>query len=331
MARKVLSVLFDANVWRHVADAEVAHLIESICRRRAVNVLIAPSVVYEALRTRDGDLRARLARLMTRPAWRRLMPEAFEECEEFLGEALRLRPGWLATDRPCPVREQNRRDWMSGKRGAFWDRVRREPQRVAENVSALEGDTIETARADAREQRRRFLDTGLTFDSVDVNGMTARFSSSFPGWDGSLVAIWRASALIWASEAFQRPPYIDWLGELMDLRIRDLLHTPSWARFWLHDVEPQRMPRWWIRAACEILQAVRKVTDGTPCDAQLATYLFSCDHFLTYDRTLCEILRKCQVAAPTPMAATTWIPTGPSPIDNLVIVLDRIRQSRRAA
>lgn len=62
---------------------------------RNVRIQVAPSTVYEALRTRDAALRARLLLVMTHRAWARLMPEVRDEAHEFLTEVRRLRPEWL--------------------------------------------------------------------------------------------------------------------------------------------------------------------------------------------------------------------------------------------
>jgi hypothetical protein len=325
VGQKVRRVLFDANVWRHIADADCAHKVDAVCRRRGLEVLVAPSVVYEALRTGDARLRARLAEAMTRSGWRRLMPEAFDECEEFLSETQRLRSEWLRPPGPTVVRDANQNDWNSRERGAFWDRLRRAPDTVAGHVGVLEGDTIQTARADARQHRRRFLEGGIHFESIDLNRMSLPLQSDDPQWNGVSVESWRLTALAWATESLVEPPYLDWIGEMV--RLPDhLFNSRSWATFWLRDVASYRLPRWWLRGACEVLQSSRKISDGTPCDAQLATHLVACHYFMTYDWAFSEILEKCRAAAPMRMGRTIWIPTDSDPAANLLAHLDQVRR-----
>lgn len=322
-----MRVLLDANVWRHLADSNDGQALESLCRRQNLTVLVSPSVVYEALRTRDEDLRARLARMLTRPAWTTLMPEAYEESSEFLEEVRRLRPEWLRRSPVCPVRERNRIDWLPTK-GSFWDRVRRTPHRAAEHVRSIELDTMDVARNGAHRWREEARDAGWTVHGTDVTSIVARYEHPLPGWDGSDVPAWRVSSLSWASRAFLTTPYSDWLGELVDFRHGQLVRDASWHKFWLHDVDAARTPRWWIRGACEILQSVRTVTGGTPGDQQLATYMFSCDYFITHDRVFADILERCRQAASSKMGIIAWVSSDGMPSKRALEAIGGLHRGR---
>src|SRR5436309_617381 len=90
-----MRVLLDSNIWRYLVDADAIARLQAITRRTNIRILVAPAVLYEALRLRDEELRRRLVTAMTLPAWRRLMPEAYSESNEFKDEVRRLRPQWL--------------------------------------------------------------------------------------------------------------------------------------------------------------------------------------------------------------------------------------------
>jgi predicted nucleic acid-binding protein len=82
-------VLIDTNVWRYIADAAALDEVRQSAFENKVQVQVAPSTLYEALRTRDPALRARLSMVMTHQAWARLMPEVRDEAYEFLSEVRR--------------------------------------------------------------------------------------------------------------------------------------------------------------------------------------------------------------------------------------------------
>jgi len=68
MLRRNIRVLLDANVWRYIVDESAAAVVERDSNRRGIDLLVAPSVVLEGLRTSNARLRRQLAELVTRPA-----------------------------------------------------------------------------------------------------------------------------------------------------------------------------------------------------------------------------------------------------------------------
>lgn len=298
--RTALRVLLDANVWREILDGGCAAQVHSACRRRDLTLLVAPSVVYEALRSHSRELRALLVELMTRPCWRKLMPDAYEESEEFLLEAARLRPGWFRTDPDVRTRQAHLMDWQPGRKG-FWARARANPDVAARHVLQLDGSVLDVARQGAKSDRQTAFDAGLRFESVGIARAKARFLEATDGWDGDDVELWRIQGLFAAAGLFARNPFSEWLGTI-NLRTAGFPHSADWNRFWLYDVETPRMPRWWMRTAWQLVQSTRKPSDGTPCDGQLSTYMYSGDVFITCDRVLADILGKCRDESPVPMA-----------------------------
>ena len=291
------TVLLDSNVWRYLVDYSSVSEVARWVRRSRVTIQVAPSVAYEALRTGDQALRRKLVVFMTHAAWERLMPEAFEECNEILAEVRRLRPEWLRREPNSASLHRSRFDW-SRLSGGFWDRLRLSTDAEAAAVSALEGDTMDVARRQADARRAQVHAMGLEKGMMNLSAMTATLEGPVPGWDGTPLQPWRVDALRSASLVLRtagqdRHPYFDWLSPVIDIDAA-LQSRSSWNHFWLHEVEAERMPRQWLRWAVERLASAHRVSAGTPCDIQLATYMVACDHFVSADRLFCQLIEECR-------------------------------------
>ena len=81
-----MRVLLDANVWRRGSDAGAGGRLANLATEKGLRIVVAPSVIYEALRCSDAQLRRRLVGLLVRQEWKRLMPEAYSESMELRGE-----------------------------------------------------------------------------------------------------------------------------------------------------------------------------------------------------------------------------------------------------
>jgi hypothetical protein len=322
-------VLLDANVWRYFVDADARDSLRRTSIATKVAVAIAPAVLYEALRTPDAALRAQLVALMTQGVWHRLMPEAYDECVELLEEIRRLRPEWLASKPNDEAFRRLRYDWRREKRG-FWDRARNNPEEEAARLLQLESDMLPTARAHAQETRACFGKAGWHFDSVDVRRVTGRQLDATGESVNEESEPWRLASLYYYTVALLRSsgPHHDWLSPMVELD-RALLE-PGWQRFWLREVEVTRVPRAWIRWACELLFALRRVTHGTPCDTQLATYLVAVTHFVTCDRVFADVVAKCRRSAPVGLAEPFLVPAGHECVEGVLDILKRLADDRRS-
>jgi hypothetical protein len=275
------------------------------------------------LRMSNPELRRQLAEVMTLQCWTRLMPDAYDETVEVLGEVERLRPDWLRREAERPIWRANFDDWQAT--GDFWRRVRQQPEVVAAHLSSLgDSEVMATARAEAKQARSEGQSVGLKFDLIETAGSSGRFSEPVDGWNGDDVDVWRLEALGWASISFESNPYAEWLMETLDLPAAGFPLGPGWVRFWLYDVRAERVPRWWIRSAWKMFQRTRTVTAGTPCDGQLSTYLYSCDVFLTCDRAFRDILDRCRRDSPAPMAMPLLI--SPGQAKELQVIVDGLRR-----
>src|SRR5262249_47322877 len=97
-----------------------------------------------------------------------------------------------------------------------------------------------------------------------------------------------------------------------------------WVRFWFYDVDLHAVPRRWLRWAFDYLQAFRKVTDGTPCDTQLATYLPEADIVLSSDGGFIDRIEECRKYAPCFLPAAERLP--PQRPQNAYDLLKRMEQ-----
>src|SRR5262249_11023199 len=157
-AMKINRILFDTNVWNYFAEHCSADGLKKAVRTKTSKILVAPSTLYETLRVKNAEIRARRATLITDPAWTRLMPEAYSEAQELLAEIKRLRPQWLNPKGIRGISQRFKHDWRRTKAG-FWERVRRDPDREAKFIDQLGGSDLDAARKHAYSQRQLFIDS----------------------------------------------------------------------------------------------------------------------------------------------------------------------------
>jgi hypothetical protein len=322
-------VLLDTNVWRYVADAGALDRLRQAAFARNIRIQVAPSTVYEALRTGDAALRARLLLVMTHRAWARLMPEVRDEAHEFLTEVRRLRPEWITAQGNREWARRLQYDWVRST-GGFWDRARETPDTEAAALTIVEEDMLGRARAQAAQARDYSIKAALNYETVSLANILARPARPITGWDGNDLEPWRIAALSVVSSIIDSQDishaFVEWLGNEVDL-VGARSEVARWNRFWLYEVERCNMPRHWLRWAFEMLQSLRRVTDGTPCDAQLGTYLTQCDWFITGDKAFTDMVTKVGEVAPFAIGRPVMIPGGTSGVEALLRMLRSIGTS----
>ncbi|RYD85956.1 MAG: hypothetical protein EOP84_00675 [Verrucomicrobiaceae bacterium] len=314
-------VLVDNNVWRYVVDARAGGRLALAARDGAYDVQIAPSVVYEALRTRDPALRKALVSVMTDRRFVRLMPEAYSESMEILREIERLHPAWLRTS---PNREFVRRleaDWRQ-KTSGFWVRCATAPEAEADRLSqGGDGVMMHGARAQAENARQEIRDVGWK-KSPAMDEIRVSFSEPRAGWAGDTFEPWRMDGLAGLTYALSRrgSAYRDWIASFVTIE-NGLLSSAEWLRFWVYEADETRMPRQWMRWAHAFSQRFRKVTPGTPADTQLATYFFDTDLVVSADKALLDTLEECRPYSPCPLPAGKLIEGGVRAVEPLLAFL----------
>lgn len=305
-------ILLDTNVWSYLVEAKSVPLFEVAARRARIDVLVAPGVVYEALEIGRADLQRELVAALTRKAWVRLMPEAYSECAELLGEMRRLRPQWLSESPDPRSFMTHRRDWEASKNG-FWDRARSDPQGMADHARF---PMLEEARALAKHRREIVFNSGVREPSLSNQVVDFHVRPNAPA---VAVQPWRVAAM-GASDlhlSLFDGPYLDWLRPF--LRGDPwALNRDSWIQFWLFDVEASKMPRFWIRWAMEYLQAFRAVTNGTPGDSQISTYVLEADYVFTSDKNFGWMLDQAGRLSSATIAETITLPAGLGGVETLL-------------
>lgn len=322
--RRPQRLILDTNVWRYIVDDNaIPHLLKHT-RKYDADILIAPSVLYEAMRSGDALLRQKLVSSMAMKKWCRLMPEAFSESQELLEEIRRVRPDWLKIPKQPQEFIQLRYDW-SRRIGGFWDRARFNTEQEASYISTSNGD-LEIAREGARN-RRDDLKNSSWKESHPLKHVWVDLPLRPAGWGNKPVEAWRALGWMATGNAISRGdhPYREWLSDFVDLD-KIQFDSTGWVKFWLFDIDLLRMPRAWLRWAFEHLQQFRKVTDGAPCDVQLATYLLDADCVVSADKTFIQLVERVRTEAPFTIARGICVPGGIPGIEALFEVMSTCGQ-----
>lgn len=302
-------ILVDTNIWRYLIDLDSLETVYRAAKDAHGLILACPAVLYEMLRSEDVPLRRRLVKAICRSHWVRLMPEVFEEAEEFKSEISRLRPHWLL---PKPNLSEFRKfynDW-NGPRGTWW-RARRDPSQFAAVLRASEGDRMIRIRDDTRELRAE-IGKITTYEKVKLDTWTTTFPLKPAGWDGDPVETWRADTMRYYIEALlmqvasRSPATREWLEPWIDLTaMRNDL--PSFAKMMLYETDSSHMPRSWLRWALQALQATRKTNSGTAVDNQIGSYLVDADVFVTADKVFASIVKRVADEAVVQMAVPVLV------------------------
>ena len=302
-------VLLDTNVWRYLIDLDALETVYRAAKGANGVILACPAVLYEMLRLEDAPLRQRLVKAICRSRWVRMMPEAFEESEDFKAEIGRLRPQWLLHDVDRSMFNGLYNDWK-GPRGVWW-RSRVDPSLASAAVRAVEGNDLDRGRSESREHRAQ-IGGITTFEKVKLDRWTSTFPLNPPGWDGSPVETWRAEAMrfyitaLLVSDGTQSPATREWLESWINLTsIRDNLS--SFAKFFLYETDTSHLPREWLRWAFRTLQATRKTSPGTPVDNQIGSYLVDADILMTADKIFVSIIERIAAEAVVPVATPVLV------------------------
>jgi len=201
-----MRILLDTNIWRYIVDHDALGVIQQAARKSRHRIVIAPAVVYEALRTGDPGLRAAMVAAMTLPCWKRLMPEAFSESEEIKAEVERLRPDWLRRSNDLSMYRRLRYDWTRS-RGGFWDRARYDTARESQRTDRPQ--MLEAARTSAREAREAALSMPGHWKDAPPQGHAGEALPSPPpgvGWQSCRAMAYRSARLSGAGDEYARAP-----------------------------------------------------------------------------------------------------------------------------
>jgi len=275
-------IILDTNVWRYINDAQLENKLLVASHRSGVRILAAPSVLYEALNTDSPDLRKSLVRIITNSRWHRLLPEAFQECEEILYEIKRIRPEWLLPNPDLIWRERNLYDWKRLRKG-LWERARKETAEIAKVARFPYLD-------EAREQARLRRNSIATVNPKEwKNSPWVQIPEGTSNSGSERIKLWRFEGCNVVRKHLSIPtsPYRDWLLPFLNL---PKISKTSWSNFWFYEVDEEAMPRHQLRTLCEWQQGFHKVSPGTPGDSQLAAYLTDAQYICSADKIFIQIV-----------------------------------------
>ncbi len=303
--------LLDSNIWRYFVDCGAVGRLVKAVDRSGCSLCVAPASLYEAAHCQDPSVRSLLLNAMTLPGWKRLMPEAFHETEEFKTEVRSCRPEWLKPNPKLDEWTALKFDWHR-KRGGAWDRVRRDPRLISDT----QGPVLEVARDHARRVRNEAATWSPKWETAPLTSIFASEVEDLHEFSNEPMEAWRFSALLayWTAFSDERHPYVEWIRGEVDVDLM-LSQKASLKSFWIHDVQLSGMKRNWLRWAFEFLQRFHKVTDGTVVDCQLGTYLLDVDLFISADRVLVGIAERCRREGPFPIARSLRVPGGPAAVE----------------
>jgi hypothetical protein len=296
-----MKLLLDTNIWRYLSDFGLVGELLKIARSGDHEIQISPAVLYETLRIPDPTLRSKLVRLMVRPEFYRLMPEAYSESMEILSEIKALRPNWLRSSPDLTFFNRLVSDWRR-RTGGFWHRCAKSPSSESQFVRQLGDQTLNDGRKLYDELRQDMRES--EWSSIPpLNSMLGELYRPVPGWKQDPLHPWRLEA--WQYFSISLPhvgnAYRDWIGPSIDFD-NGLLNRAEWVEFWFYQIREDKAPRQWLRWAHSFCQRFRKVTPGSVGDNQIFTYLLDADYVLTGDKGLLSILEYTRPFFPQSLA-----------------------------
>ncbi|MFD5126183.1 hypothetical protein [Streptomyces sp. NPDC058385] len=306
-----MKVMLDNNIWSYLGDEQAGDRFKALIRSLGHRVVTAPGVLLEVLQHPRPDKREAIVRAILAGTDERLRSEADLEGSEVVAEVRRLHPEWI---RPVPDTGREA-TWRTYWTKTFWRQAVESHELFREIAPAQHAARTAQLLVDVQKQQQEDWREGK-FDVSDLSRITA-----FPtdetapgprlGWEaGDKIAAWRprTQEVYWYSFAVGRRSVLtnedttgaDWVGARVDLRAM-CTSREKFNRFWLYEVEAEKMPRNWLRWAAETVQADMKVTPGNPRDVQHASHLPDCDVFLTADKNFLRVLDQIAQQAPVPV------------------------------
>lgn len=319
-------VLLDTNIWSYLADANEGDALLTTARRSSLEIVIAPAIADEARAISDDKARKRVLKLIGRPEWQRLMPEAYLECLELVDVIHQLRPHWIINEPNLKEYNHLRYGWIR-KKGGFWDNVSKDlsPQETSETLRS--DREHELAREESRQVRQRtFARKSPQVEHTPLQAVHFLPESPIRGWDGDSIEYWRYPSLQFFTKelAIYESPYSEWIDCKVNVPLLRAELT-SWNRLWLYEAPAVVLKRQWMRTAFEFLQAWRKATDGNPNDSLLAGHLVDVTHVVSADKNFINFAQRCYKEAPFQIAKPILAAGSRDSVQDLLNIIAKIK------
>ncbi len=141
-------ILIDTNIWSYVATNNAIEAVTQAATASGAEIAVAPTVAEEIRRISDDVSRRKTLKIIARPNWIRLMPEAYSECSEIKAEIKRLRPEWIISNPKHTEVNRLRYEWIR-RSGGYWGRLGSDVPCATTDESLQSDNEIVLAREEA--------------------------------------------------------------------------------------------------------------------------------------------------------------------------------------
>ncbi|MFC1761176.1 hypothetical protein ACFL6U_03750 [Planctomycetota bacterium] len=293
-------VIFDTNFWSYLAGNNKEKDFCDVEKELKLEVLLPPSILLEAQKTKDRQKRIKIIKAMNTPNRETTRTEADLEAGELVSEVRRLLPECRNKYGNTNRIKKLRRFWIKG----IWkdaigntdfyhkrmldqdkcgvDQVIKEQQKNKKLMHEAKWDVNKTRPSEIKAQ----------FSDKDT--FASRFAEKNKKYEP-----WRIVNLYYYKKHLDfvvlpknedQRTVADWCEPRIN--IKDFLgNEKRYVDFWLSGIQLENMQRNWLRWAVHALQPFRKITIGNAYDDQHSAYLVDAEYFFTSDRRYFECLQ----------------------------------------
>jgi hypothetical protein len=297
--RRVVRLYLDTNVYAHARESGQQEALTRWLTGAGHRVVLSDVLLGEAIAIPDPEFRDARLRFLAQLPWRKTRALGYLQAMEFVGEVRRVRPQW----RRLPVGDLAMVNKLREAQDKGWRILRRVPERLIDHIGNfrdIEEQAIRGSRVGQKTMRDTLL-SGYTLTSELVLGSShipvrrldladeddfCRVESAF-AWYAAMVQ----ELLTVSDYRNHAEPYVD----------PRKLSEADFARFWVDDVDLQRMPRGLATSIVIHAQLSSKIAHGNAADSRHAGYLTDADLFITEDQAFHAALQR--VAQRVPDAA----------------------------
>jgi hypothetical protein len=312
-----MKLILDTNIWRYLVESKNKNNLYKCTQDFKCEILVPPAIVIETLRMGDRKLRKKIVELQTRDCWKRLMPDAFLQSQDWMAELLRLHPEWGKKSPDTSNKRRLQYDWIR-KKGGFWEKARKNTDAMSEKYYLKDSKTLAIAQKQSKDVRSAVLqDNKKEKETQSLSTLTGSWTN-LVGEEVEMDA-WRVySELIWTNMLRdKKSPFWEWTQEEINLELILLDYYPQFLEFWRDEADVKKLPREWIRTALYFLQGKHKVTNGNPVDSTISVHLVDADLIASADRNFVSIANQIRGAAPFKTARGVLLEAGNDGVDNL--------------